>query len=390
MLLCIFDAYTQSRQSLEEQRKQALAEIEETSRFLRETEQNRVKSVEKLNLLDAQVVQFNRLISSINAEISYTDRQIGETSAKINQMTNEIEKMKEEYARLVYHAYKNRGQYNKLIYILSSKDFNEAYRRMKYFQQYSEYRKKQIAEINVKQEELRVVKVQLEEQRTEKEQLLAEQRQESRRMETVKSEQDREVNSLRSQERRLRSQLLAQQQKEKRLQSEIAKLIAAETKKMSTSTANPYDKLTPDEILISSNFRGNKGRLPWPTEKGVITGFFGPNTNSLSKYVSLPNNGINITTVGEADVRVVFDGEVIAVVGIPGDLFVLVRHGNYFTAYSNMVDVKVKKDDKLKSKDIIGKVYTEKGAKTAVLHFEIWEQSNTMNPVNPEQWILKQ
>ena len=385
-----YDAYAQSRQNLEEQRRKALAEIEETSRFLKEAEQNRERSVDKLNLLDAQIIQFDRLIKSINSEIAYTDRQIGETSAKINQMTNEIEKMKAEYARLVYHTYKNRGQYNKLIYILSASDFNEAYRRMKYFQQYSEFRKKQVAEINIKQEELRVVKEQLEVQKTEKEQLLAEQRQESRRLEDVKVLQNREVNNLRSQERRIRAQLLAQQQKEKRLQEEIKKLIAAETKKMSTSTANPYDKLTPDEIIISNNFRGNKGRLPWPTEKGTITGFFGINSNSLSKYVTLQNNGVNITTVGNADVRVIFDGEVVAVAGIPGDIFVLVRHGNYITAYSNMIDVKVKIGDKLKIKDTIGKVYTEKSSKTAVLHFEIWEQTNTMNPVNPELWIVKQ
>jgi len=364
-----------------------LAEIEETNRFLKETEQDRVRSVEKLNLLNAQVVQFNRLIGGINAEITHTERQIGETSAKINQMNNEIEKMKAEYARLVDQAYKNRGQYNKLIYVLSAKDFNEAYRRMKYFQQYSEFRKKQAAEINIKQEELRIVKEQLESQKTEKEQLLAEQRLESRRLEAVKAEQNREVNGLRTQERRLRSQLLAQQQKEKRLQNEIAKLIAAETKKMSTSTASPYDRLTPDERLISTNFRGNRGRLPWPTERGSITGFFGVYSNPLFRGIRLDNTGVDITTVGDADVRVIFDGEVAEVGRIPGNIFVLVKHGNYFTVYSNLANVTVKKGDKLKIKDTIGKVYTERGATTAVLHFEIWEE---FNKLNPEQWILKQ
>ena len=393
MFLLAGETFAQSRQSLEEQRKKALAEIEETNRFLKETEQSRAKSVEKLHLLDAQIIQFNRLISSINAEISHADRQIGETSSKINRMNAEIDKMKAEYAQLVIHAYKSRGQYNQLIYVLSAKDFNEAYRRMKYFQQYSEFRKKQIDDIKEKQDEMRIVIAQLETQKTEKGQLLAEQRQENKKLETVQAEQNKEVNSLRSQERRLRTQLITQQQKEKRIHDQIAKLIAAETKKMSTSTANPYDKLTPDERLISSNFKGNKGRLPWPTEKGTITGFFGVNSNSLHKYVSQSNNGINITTVGGADVRVVFEGEVAEVAGITGDIFVLVRHGNYYTAYTNLIDVKVKKGDKLKSKDVIGKVYTERGATTAVLNFSIWELGNSvnpMNPVNPELWIVRQ
>jgi len=387
MFLIEYDVYAQSRQNLEEQRKRALAEIEETSRFLKETEQSVERSVEKLNLLDAQVVQFNRLIRGINAEIAYTDRQIAETAAKMNQMTNEIEKMKAEYARLVYQTYKNRGKYNKLIYVLSAKDFNEAYRRMKYFQQYSEFRKKQAAEITIKQEELSIVKEEMEKQKKEKEQLLAVQRQESRKLDAVKAEQNREVNNLRSQERRLRSQLLAQQQREKRLQNEIAKLIAAEAQKVGSSAANPYDRLTPDELIISTNFAGNRGRLPWPTEKGIITGYFG-NKPTLFKDITLPNNGIDITTVADSDVRVVFDGEVTQVVSYPGNVLVLVRHGNYVTVYSNLASVTVKRGEKVKSRQTIGKVYTEKGAKTAVLHFEIWEIPN--KPFNPEQWIAKQ
>lgn len=393
MFLLASGAFAQTRQSLEEQRKQALKEIEETSSLLKEVEQNREKSVDKLNLLNAQVNQFNRLIGSINAEIAYTDRQIGEMSAKITQMNSEIEKMKDEYARLVDHAYKNRGQYSKLIYVLSAKDFNEAYRRMKYFQQYSEYRKKQVTEINIKQEELRIVIKQLEEQKTEKEKLLAEQRQESRKLETVKSEQNREVTNLRSQERRLRSQLLAQQQKQKRIQNEIEKMIAADARKRAGTSANPYENLTPEERLISNNFKSNKGRLPWPVERGVITSFFGTHAHPFIKGIYLENDGIDITTIGGADVRAVFDGEVSAVGGITGDnMFITVRHGNYITVYSNLVEVKVKLGAKVNVKETIGKVYTEKGAKTAILKFQIREETNKPPPdkLNPEQWIVKQ
>ena len=383
----MFDAIAQSRQDLEEQRKRTLLEIEETSRFLEETQRSQKKSLDKLNLLNAQEVQLKRLISGMDAEIAYIDRQIGETSVKVSQMTAEIEKMKAEYAQLVFQAYKNRGKYNKLVYVLSAKDFNEAYRRMKYFQQYSEYRRKQVAETTVKQEELQVVIGQLTKQKAEKEQLLAEQRRESSRLEAVKAAQNKEVNNWKSEVRRLNSQLTTQRQRAQKLENEIKKAIEAEAKKRNATSNKMYDKLTPDERLISDNFKGNRGRLPWPTEKGIVTGFFGVSVHPIFKNIKQNNTGIDITTGGGSDVRVIFDGEVIGIMGILGyNLSVLVQHGNYFTAYQNLVDVTVKKGDKVKTKQSIGKIYTEKGTQAAVLHFEIWEGSNKLNP---ELWLMK-
>jgi len=304
-------------------------------------------------------------------------------------MNNEIEKMKAEYARLVFQAYKSRGQYHKLVYILSAKDFNEAYRRIKYFQQYSEYRKKQVAELRVKQEELALLIKHLEAQKVEKESLLAEQRKESQRLEAVKSEQNREVNRLMTQERRLRNQLAIQQQRDQRLQNEIKKLITADEQRRLATTKNPYEVLTPEERLISNNFRGNRGRLPWPTERGVITRFYGKDIpHPFLKGIKLDYDGIDITTVSEANVRAIFDGEVTNIGVIPGyNMVVIIRHGEYRTVYSNLVDVTVKGGDKVTSRQNIGKVYTERGAKTAILQFKIWEGLN--NPLDPELWIVK-
>jgi len=387
------DAYSQTRLKLEEQRKQALLEIEETTRLLKETQQSEKQSLDRLNLLNAQLVQFNRLISNIDEEIAYVDRQIKETSDKMSQMSREIEKMKEEYAGLIHHTYKNKGRYNKLIFLLSANDFNEAYRRMKYFQQYSDFRKKQVADIRIKQEELRVVMELLTEKKAEKEKLLVEQRLENKRLEAVKNDYDKALTQLKSQERKLKAQLEKQQANLKKLHEEISKIITAEAKKGTNTTAtNPYDRLTPDQRLVSSNFKGNKGRLPWPVERGNITGYFGTYKHPFLKYVSLDNKGIDITTVGGSDVRAVFDGEVTAVIRIPGaNISVLIRHGNYFTVYENLVSVKVKNGDQVKIKETIGKLYTEKGAKTAILHFEILELRNlsATDQLNPELWLGK-
>jgi septal ring factor EnvC (AmiA/AmiB activator) len=342
---------------------------------------NQTESLEKLDLLNAQVTQFKRLIGSINAEISYCDRQIVQTSATVNRMNSEIEKMKSEYVKMVIQAYKNRGLYNKLVYVLSASDFNEAYRRMKYFQQYSEFRKKQVAEITLKQRELSGVIEKLTAQKAEKEKLLEEHRQESKKLESVKEELDLEVNRWKSKERQLSIQLSTQQQKEKKLKEEIEKLITSEVKKRSTTPS------TPDERLVSNSFKGNKGKLPWPTEKGTITGFFGEYSHPRAPNVKINNSGVNITTIGGAEVRSVFDGEVTKVGGILGEnMFILVRHGDYFSLYINLVDVKVKQGDKIKTKQAIGRVYTERGSQNAVLQFQIWEGERKQNP---EHWLGK-
>ena len=387
ILLVGLNGYSQNRQSLEEQRKQALREIEATDKFLKETLKSQTESTAKLNVLSAQVNQFNRLISSIRAEIDFFDNQIKITTQTESNLSREIEKLKAEYAALVIQAYKNRGEYNKLIYVISAKDFNEAYRRMKYFQQYSDFRKKQVAEIIVKQEELNGIIATLNEQKAEKAKLLDEQRKESRKLEVVKAEEDKVIKKLKSDERKLRAQLAEKKRNAERLSREITKAIEAEAKKRNTTVTNMYDRLTPEERLVASNFKGNKGRLPWPIERGVITANFGRIVHPVVKGFIMDNPGIDITTVANAEVRVIFEGEVTYVGGIPGEnQFVLVRHGSFITVYQNLVDVKVKTGDKLKSKDIIGRVYTDKGADNSVLKFLIYEENTKLNP---EQWIAR-
>jgi septal ring factor EnvC (AmiA/AmiB activator) len=380
-------AHAQSRQSLEEQRKKTLKEIAEINVFLKETQQNQKESLEKITLLDNQITQYDQLISHIGKEIKYADRQINETTLQIKKMSREVEKLKSEYAQMVSHAYKNKGKYNKLVYILSSSDFNEAYRRMKYFQQYSQYRQKQVTEIHERQKRLNEVVEILNLQKAEKEKLLVVQQQENNKLASVKDEQEKEVQKLKSQEQKLRKQIVAKQKEAQKLQQGINKLIAEEIQKSKGAAKNLYEKLTPEERLVSNNFKDNKGLLPWPTERGIITGFFGINPHPLYKDIKLNNSGIDITTVGNAEVRSVFEGIVTRVARINGEnITILIRHGNFITVYMNLVDISVKQGDKVISKGTIGRVYTEKGSKTAVLHFEIWEETNKLNP---EQWVIK-
>ncbi|MDR0814194.1 MAG: hypothetical protein LBN37_00415, partial [Bacteroidales bacterium] len=289
-LLCVplLDSVNaQSRQSLETQHRQTLKEIAEITGFLKETQQGEKESLEKFMLLSSQINQYKQLIENIGKEIKYAERQISETQRQIKQMSNEVDKLKTEYAQMVFHAYKNKGKYNKLIYVISAKDFNEAYRRMQYFQQYSQFRDKQVKEITKSQQELNEVVKRLAKQKTEKEKLLITQQKETEHLKVVQEEQDKETQRLKSQEKKLRKQAADKQRQAEKLDREIKKLIADEVKKSKGTSKTLYEKLTPEERLVSNNFKDNKGLLPWPTERGIITGFFGANSHPLYKDIKL-------------------------------------------------------------------------------------------------------
>jgi len=376
----------QTRENLEEQRRQALSEIANINRLLEQNAQSQRVSVESLNLLNAQIRQFNRLIGNLNAEIAYVDRQISLTSSNIGRMTNEIERLKEEYAKLIFQTYKNRGKFNVIIYVLAAKDFNEAYRRFKYFQQYSDFRKKQVAEIQEKQEELGIVIASLATQRVEKEQLLAEQRQESRKLDGVRAELDRETARLRTQEQRFRTDLARQQQNERQLSSSIRRIIEEEARRLNATPSNVFERLTPEDRLISNNFRENRGRMPWPVETGSVSATFGESRHPLFRNVTTNNPGINITTTVGSDVRAVFEGEVQSIGMIPGEgLFVMLKHGNFYSIYYPLTDIRVNTGSKVQHREVLGKITSDAGARTAVLNFQIWDDK----PLNPEQWLAR-
>jgi septal ring factor EnvC (AmiA/AmiB activator) len=386
-LLLAVEASAQSRQELEDRRRKTLKEIDAISGFLKETQETRKESLNRIILLNSQIKRYHLLISNLEKEIQLAERQIRETALQVKQMNSEMEKLKDEYARMVFHAWKNRGKYDKLIYILSAKDFNEAYRRMKYFRQYSQFRAGQIREIVETRKQLDSVIQQLARQKTEKEKLMTVQHNESRQLEAVIKEQNGAIEGLKSQEKKLRQQITEKQKEAQKLQQTINRMIAAEVKKNKGESKTLYDKLTPSERLVSNHFKDNRGLLPWPTERGIITGFFGINSDPLYRDIKINNSGIDITTVENSDVRAIFEGTVTMISRIHGsNIAVMIRHGNFITVYANLVDISVKQGENVKAKTVIGKVYTEKGMKTAILHFEIWEETRNMNP---ELWLVK-
>lgn len=394
IFLLTASTFAQSKKDLEKKRHQNQKDIEYTNKLLNETKKNAESSYNNLLILNQKITLRQDIIYGITAEIKLLDSKIDDNRMVINSLEADMKKLKEQYAKMIIHAYKHRNSFDNLMFILAADNFNQAYKRLKYLQQYSEYRKKQAELINKTQTVLKSKISELEVKRSEKENLLKSKQEENIMLSLEKSEQDKIVTSLKNKESELKKQLAEQYETSKKLQKEIERIIAEEARKAAeraktktTTKANATSSfdLTPEEKLISDKFDSNKGLLPWPTERGIITGLFGEHPHPVLSNITIQNNGIDISTTAGAEARVIFDGEVSKVVTIPGaNKAILIRHGNFFTLYSNLSEASVKSGDHVTTKQTIGKIETE-GNKTT-LHFEIWQESNKLNPAI---WLTK-
>ena len=379
--------FSQSRADLEKQRSKALKEIEETQTILDGVKKKKSESLDALTLLDNKILLRNNVINNLTKDINNVSDNIKDIEGQIDLLSGDINKLKSDYAQMIYQAYINHYDNNYLMYVLASKDFNQAYQRIKYVQQFSEYRKRQVEAISSTQSNLNKELFELEKQKKDKLALLSNQQQENKALKNELNEKSTLVNSLKSRESELIRNLKEKNRAMEKLRLEIEKLIKAEMAAKSNTNANSKSRLTPEDLIVSTNFKDNKGKLPWPTERGIVTGFYGERQHSVYKGVKIINNGIDISTVEGSMARAIFDGEVRYVLPILGANYtVIVRHGNYFTLYKNLINVRVKVGEKIKAKQVIGQVFTDSETNNTLLHIEIWDEQQT---VNPEQWLTK-
>lgn len=374
----------QTRSELETQRAITLKEIEATDKLITETQKNQKATLTKVSLLNSQIQQRDRLMRQINSEISLVNYQMTEKQREINKLIKELEFLKDNYAKMIVSAYKHRGRYDAILLILTAKDLNESYRRLKNYQQLSDARIKQVKTIEIKRDTIKDRVQSLKEARVVKQGLLDVQKKEAQNLSSLKTKQQTVANELKKKESQLKKELQATKKVSDDLNKQIEKLIAAEVRKRTPSTkstVSAYDSLTPEEKLISDKFGDNKGRLPWPTETGIVTSLFGVHPHPVFTKNTISNNGIDITTNSRSLVRAVFEGKVLAIFGIKGgNLTVLIQHGNYFTAYQNLIDVSVKQNENISHKQNIGRVYTDPESGTATLHFELWQNQTKLDP----------
>ena len=378
VLTCYGSLFAQSKADLEKQKQKTEEELRLTNQLLEQTEKTKSAGLNKLLIIKKRISLREKLIEEITQQVNELDNEIDQKSKRIITLEKELKELKEEYAKMIYFAYKNRNNYDRLMFILAAEDFNQAYRRMKYFQQYSKYRKKQAQKIVETQKNLEYETEQLKEQRNHKIKLLSSKERETAHLQAERNKENSEVNRLKQKETELRKKIRENQQVMKRLENAIAELVAKEAKSNKT-----YKTLTASEEVISKGFEREKGKLSWPIDNGIIIREFGEHPHPVIKGVKIKNDGVDIGTKKDAKVKSIYEGEVKNVIAVPGaNMAVIVRHGHYLTLYSNLVNVRVKPGDHVTEGYYLGDVYYNENDEGAVLHLRVYEETKVLNPKN--------
>lgn len=379
MLACL--ASGQTRAELDAQRKKTLEEISYVDNLLKTTAKEKTESMNAVKIIGKKLNLRETVITGMRQEISLITERIDLNTLAINMMEDDLVELKSDYARTVLNSYKTRKGFPEMIYVLSAKDFNQGYKRLKYLQQVTKFRRNEAETILALKSQIESSKQKLQADLYKVSDLKSKEEQQKQMLQNEQERKQKMLKSLGTKEKQLRKEIEDKRKKARKIEAEIAKLIEEERKKAVKSSE------TPEQKLIGENFAENKGRLPWPVEKGLITSRFGIQTNPVLKYVQEQNYGIEITSSGKVSARSVFKGEVTRVSSIQGsNMTVIIKHGKYYTVYNNLVNVKVKPGDRVDTKQYIGEVYSDPGSdNNCVLEFMIYET----NFHDPEAWIAK-
>lgn len=392
LLFFSINAKAQSKNDLEAKKKLLQQEISLTNKMLDETRKNKELSLDELLKLKSKINARAGFISALNSELKIYNHEIKKSTDEIASLQEELTKLKEEYAKMIYYAYVHKGSFDKIMFVFASNSFNQAYKRLKYIQQYSAYRKSQVANIVKTQESLKKKITELDQAKQEKGALISLEEQEKQKLAVEQVEKEGAVKQLQGKEKELKQDLSKKEAAAQKLQKAIQKIIedeirkAREAAKKAGNTSKGFP-MTPEALKLSNSFAANKGKLPWPVLEGVITDRFGQHPHPVLSGIVINNNGIDISTTKGALARAIFDGEVSSVAIIPGEgKVVMIRHGEYLSVYSYMTEVYVKKGDKVTTKQHLGVLVNEAGASKTDVHLEIWKG---MTKLNPEYWIYR-
>ena len=399
-----------SKKQLQSEITSLQKEISTANQLLKKTKKDKEMTLNEVNLLDKKIKQRENLIKAYNQQIAVLDEEINTGQSNIKTLNSDLKKLRKEYAKMIVFANKNRSHYDMLGFVFASKDFNQAFRRLRYIREFNEARKVKIDQIVSTERRINDEVEASQKAREEQAAMLKDEKAQQEALQKEKKDLNGQVAKLKKKEGSIQQDIKNKQQQAKKLQKAIDDIIAEEIRKANaeaerkrkeeakknankgkaTTAPAPKEKgmaLTPAEKTLSSNFVNNKGNLPWPVERGVISSSFGKHASVVSDKVTVTNNGIDIATTEGAQARAVFEGEVASVVKLTGaNTVVIIRHGEYFTVYSNLENVTVKRGDKVKTKQNIGTVHTNKTEDKTELHFELLKEQNRQNPAN---WLSK-
>lgn len=402
-LITVFAVLTQisfsqtSKDDLEKKKDQLVNEIASLQKELDATKKSKKSNLTQLTALQKKIKSREKLINTYNDEIYLLGKEINVKVKTVRALDRDLDTLKKNYADMVYYAYKHRSAYNRLLFLFSATDFNDAFRRLKYIRRYNAYRRQQADLIEETQWSLNNQMKDLKSRRKNRQEVLNEQQQQKQKLTAEKKEKDKLAKSLAQQEATLKANIEKKKKEQDALKKQIADLIKKEieeAKKKAFASGASAGKsssssslaLTPEAAALSSSFENNQGKLPWPVEKGEIKELFGTHAHEVFDNLTIKNNGIDIKTTQGASVRAIYKGTVVGILSNPGyHKAVLVRHGEYFTVYSNLVSVKVKANDEIDTKQSVGIAYTDPATGETSVHLEVWKGTTLLNPAS---WIL--
>ncbi|WP_149273847.1 murein hydrolase activator EnvC family protein [Pareuzebyella sediminis] len=385
-------AQTDQQETLELRRKQLQKEIEQINYLLFAQKKERGNIIDQMEGLDNKINVRQKLINVTDQQSNLLNQKINANIKDIADLKDELNKLKEDYGMMIRESYESKIQQSKLMFLLSSETFYQAFKRFQYIKQYTDFRRKQGEQILIKTEELTELNIKLTQQRKEKERLLAENRRVKNEMVAEMKAQQELLGTIRKNETKYAAQIRSKQRQAKEIDEQIERLIReaiAAANRDSEKESNDPSKflLTPEAAILANSFSANKGKLIWPVEKGFKSQGFGVYADAIYPGIKHESNGVIITTEQGSKARAVFRGEVIAILSIPGgNKAVQLKHGNYISTYYNLSNIYVKKGDRVEAKAELGDIYTNRFNGQTRLKFYLHQDTAKLNP---EEWIFQ-
>jgi septal ring factor EnvC (AmiA/AmiB activator) len=381
----------QTKAQLKQQREALEKEISEISSILASNRERKSSVLNEVDKLSQKIDTREKLVRVYDQEVNLLTNEINENSRNIDILRNKLKKLKKEYAQMIRQSYRSNTSQNRIMFLLSSESFYQAYKRIQYLKQYANYRRKQGKRIVERTEKLQELNEKLFAQREEKENLLARNKAAKEQLEKDQEAQEELIAQIRKKESVFERKIRKKQERIAQIDKEIDRIIkeaiAAEDKEKSSDKDDINLKLTPEAQLLADNFEKNKGKLPWPVDKGFVAVGFGTRRHPIVKSAKISSSGVRITTEENGIAKAVFDGKVTKVYLLPGgNNGVIIKHGNYFTNYYNLKEVFVNTGQDITTGDELGVIAIGNATQDTTLKFSIYRNLDNLNPQN---WVYK-
>ncbi|WP_299127088.1 peptidoglycan DD-metalloendopeptidase family protein [uncultured Winogradskyella sp.] len=385
------NAQSNKQKKLEAQRQQKLKEIRQINALLSVKKKEEKSAITLIEDLNYKLNVRENLIRITNEQANLLTREINTNQKEITSLRTQLQELKEDYAAMVVKSYKSKSEQSKVMFLLSSDNFKQAYKRLQYIKQYANYQKEQGESIKLKTKELQELNIALSKQKANKQKLIEDNRIAKRQLQKEQKQRKELMASIKADMSKYAAQIKKKRQEADRLDREINRLIreaiAASNKKAGKKTSTGKFVLTPEAKKLASSFEANKGKLGWPVSRGVIKSKFGKTRSLIDNTVEVNNSGIKIATEKDAEVKSVFKGTVHRLFVVKNaNSGVMISHGNYFTVYYNLSKIYVKSGDKIETGQVIGQVFSSRATGESLLDFRLFKDKQKLNP---QYWLVK-